>query len=181
VTDALTSVIGFSGLYGPNATGPNGDTWIYGMDMKWKWRPVNNFRGWPFLLWQTEIMRRDFTTDRFVDDSTPDEIITLPGRTLHDWGVYTQLLYGFQYGWVAGLRYEYAGGSGESTGGRKNDPFRANRHRVSPLLAWHPTEYSRIRLQYNFDHAAHLAGGKDAHSVWLGLEIMYGAHAAHTY
>jgi len=181
VTDALTGVIGFSGLYGPNATGPNGDTWIYGMDMKWRWRPSTNFRGWPFLLWQTEIMQRDFTADRFVDDSNPDEIIALPGRTLHDWGLYTQLLYGFQYGWAAGLRYEYAGGSGESGSGRKHDPFRSDRHRVSPLLAWHPTEYSRIRLQYNFDYASYLAGGKDAHSVWLGFEIMYGAHAAHTY
>jgi hypothetical protein len=26
VTDALTGVIGFSGVYGPNATGSNGDT-----------------------------------------------------------------------------------------------------------------------------------------------------------
>lgn len=181
VTDALTGGVGFSGLYGPNATGPNGDTWIYGMDMKWKWRPVNNFRGWPFFLWQTELMQRDFKADRFVDDSNPDETVTLPGRTLHDWGLYTQLLYGFQYGWAAGLRYEYAGGSGESINGRKNDPFRSDRYRVSPLLAWHPTEFSRIRLQYNFDYAKHLTGRKDAHSVWLGFEIMYGAHAAHTY
>ncbi|MBI3248519.1 MAG: hypothetical protein HYZ50_18610 [Deltaproteobacteria bacterium] len=181
VTDALTGVVGFSGLYGPNATGPNGDTWIYGADMKWRWRPANNFRGWPFFLWQTELMQRDFRADRFVDASNPEETVTLPGRTLHDWGLYSQLLYGFQYGWAAGLRYEYAGGSGESIDGRKNDPFRSDRHRVSPLLAWHPTEFSRIRLQYNFDYAKHLTGGKDAHSVWLGFEIMYGAHAAHTY
>jgi hypothetical protein len=181
VTDALTGIVGFSGLYGPNATGPDGDTWIYGMDMKWRWRPVNSFRGWPFFLWQTELMQRDFTADRFVDDSNPEETITLPRRTLHDWGLYTQLLYGFSYGWATGVRYEYAGGSGQSLMGRKNDPFRADRHRVSPLLAWHPTEFSRIRLQYNFDYAKYLTGGKDAHSVWLGFEIMYGAHAAHAY
>jgi len=181
VTDTLTGVVGFSGVYGPNATGLDGDTWIYGMDMKWKWRPANNFRGWPFLTWQTEIMQRDFRADRFVDDSNPDDIVTFPRTTLHDWGLYTQLLYGFRYGWAAGLRYEYAGGSGESVGGRKNDPFRSDRHRVSPLLAWQPTEFSRIRLQYNFDYASFLTDGKDAHSVWLGVEFMYGAHAAHTY
>lgn len=181
MTDTLTGVVGFSGLYGPNATGPHGDTWIYGMDMKWRWRPLNHFRGYPFLQWQTEIMQRDFTADRFVKSASPDATVTVPGRTLHDWGLYTQLLYGFSYGWATGLRYEYVGGSGQSVGGRKHDPFRADRHRVSPLLAWHPTEYSRIRLQYNFDYAKHLTGGKDAHSLWLGFEIMYGAHAAHVY
>ena len=97
-------MVGFSGLYGPNTTGPNGDTWIYGMDMKWRWRPVNNSRGWPFLLWQSEIMQRDFKADRFLDDGNPVEVINLPGRTLHDWGFYSQLLYGFHYGWAVGLR-----------------------------------------------------------------------------
>ncbi|MGH8006725.1 MAG: hypothetical protein ACREQ3_06920, partial [Candidatus Binatia bacterium] len=132
-SDALTALVGFSGLYGPNATGDDGDTWIYGLDMKWRWRPANNFRGWPFVVWQTEVMRRDFTADRFFDDSNPDDILTLPGRTLHDWGLYTQLLCGLRYGWAAGLRYEFAGGSGASIDGRKNDPFRADRQRVSPL------------------------------------------------
>jgi hypothetical protein len=181
LSNELTSVLGFSGLYGPNASGPKGDTWIYGLDMKWRWRPANNFRGWPFVLWQTEVMMRDFSADRFTDDSNPDEIITLPGRTLHDRGLYTQLLYGFRYRWAAGLRYEFAGGSGESVGGRRHDPFRADRHRVSPLLVWHPSEFSRLRLQYNYDQADHLRPGKQAHSVWLGLEFLYGAHPAHAY
>ena len=98
LSDSLTSVVGFSGLYGPNATGPNGDTWIYGMDMKWRWRPVNNFRGWPFLLWQSEVMQRDFKADRFFDDQNSDEVITLQGRTLHDWGFYLSFCMGFTMG-----------------------------------------------------------------------------------
>jgi outer membrane receptor protein involved in Fe transport len=126
-------------------------------------------------------MRRDFTADRFLDDSNPEEIITLPRRTLHDWGLYTQLLYGFRYGWAAGVRYEFAGGSGASIGGRKDDPFRADRHRVSPLLLWQPSEFTRIRLQYNFDHADHLDGDEIANAVWLGFEWLYGAHPAHEY
>jgi hypothetical protein len=181
--DDLGVVVGFSGLYGPDDTGPRGDTWIYGMDMKWRWRPANNFRGWPFVVWQTEIMQRDFKADRFIqsDEETPDEVVTLPGRTLHDWGLYTQFLYGFRYGWAAGIRYEYAGGSGLSIEGRKNDPFRSDRHRVSPLLAFHPSEFSRIRLQYNYDHANYLVDGKNAHSVWLSFQWLYGSHPPHEY
>jgi len=183
LSDTVTTKAGFSGLYGPNATGPDGDTWIYGADLKLTWRPTNNFRGWPFVLWQSEAMNRNYRADRFFDDGDSDNIIDLPRQTLRDWGFYTQLLYGFTYGWAAGLRYEYASGSGESVGpyaGREADPFRDDRHRVSPLLAWHPSEFSRIRLQYNYDRADHLERS-DAHSVWLGVEFLYGAHPAHKY
>ena len=182
VRDDLGVILGFSGLYGANDTGSRGDTWIYGMDMKWRWRPVNNFRGWPFLTWQTEIMQRDFRADRFIHVNEENgDVFTLPGRTLHDWGLYSQLLYGFHYGWAAGIRYEYAGGNGPSIGGRNNDPFRSDRHRFSPLLAFHPSEFTRIRLQYNFDHANYLTDGKDAHSVWLSFQWLYGSHPPHEY
>ncbi|HLB05195.1 MAG TPA: hypothetical protein VJL62_00595, partial [Thermodesulfobacteriota bacterium] len=116
----------------------------------------------------------------FFDDSDPADVIDLKKETLRDWGLYTQLLYGFHPGWAAGLRYEYATGSGDSVGGRDSDPFRDDRMRVSPLLSWMPSEFSRIRTQYNYDRADHL-DDKEAHSVWLGIEFMYGAHAAHAF
>ncbi|MCS6924846.1 MAG: hypothetical protein NZ578_02975 [Candidatus Binatia bacterium] len=180
--EELTTLVGLSGLYGPNATGRNGDTWIYGLAMKWRWRPVRNFRGWPFVTWQTEVMQRDFHADRFVliDDADGDAL-TFPGRTLHDWGLYTQGLFGFTYGWAAGVRYEYAGGSGQSIGGRRNDPFRTDRHRVSPLLVWQPTEFTRIRLQYNYDRTRFGNGSRNAHSVWLGFQWLLGTHPPHEY
>ncbi len=183
LSDTLGAKLGFSGLFGPNATGPDGDTRIYGADLKLRWRPTNNFRGWPFFLWQSEVMARDYTADRFFDDSSLDKTFNLPRETLRDWGLYTQTLYGFYYGWAAGLRYEYASGSGASVltfDGRDADPFRDDRHRISPLLVWHPSEFSRIRLQYNYDRADHLEH-TDAHSVWLGVEFLYGAHPAHKY
>lgn len=180
LTDELTAKFGASGLYGPNATGPKAETFIYGADLLVKWRPERNERGWPFLIWESEIMKRDYKAAAFFDDSDPANVIDLPSTTLRDWGLYTQLLYGFHPGWAAGVRYEYATGSGESEGGRGADPFRDNRHRISPMISWHPSEFSRLRLQYNFDRADHLEK-KDAHSVWLGVEFMYGAHPAHTY
>ena len=179
LTDDITGTFGLSGLYGPNATGDDADTWIYGLDMRWRWNPTGSFRGWPSLTWQTELMKRDFHADRFTGQTEDGDESSLYSRTLKDWGLYTQLLYGFKWGWAAGLRYEYAGGSGRSFGGRRNDPFRDNRHRFSPLLAWRPSEFSRIRLQYNFDDASHLDGS--AHSVWLGFEWLYGAHPAHNF
>lgn len=177
----VTTKFGFSGVMGSNNTGPNGSTRIYGADLKMKWRPSINERGWPFLIWQSEIMARDYKADRyFLDDGT--QVIDLPSETLRDWGLYTQLLYGFHPGWAAGLRYEFSGGSGESVrefSSRSQDPFRDDRHRVSPLLSWYITEFSRLRLQYNYDHAEHLS--EDAHSVWLGVEFLIGSHPAHKF
>jgi hypothetical protein len=184
LSQEITSKLGFSALFGPNASGPDGRTIIYGADLKMTWRPVNNFRGWPFLEWQTEVMRRDFKADAFVheeeENGDHEEVDDLPARTLHDWGLYSQLLYGFVHRWAAGVRIEYANGSGASVGGRHNDPFRDQRFRWSPLLIFHPTEFSRLRLQYNYDWADHLAGNS-AHTVWLGIEILYGSHPAHKY
>jgi hypothetical protein len=192
LSDEVTMKLGLSGLYGPNATGDDGETWIYGADLKLKWRPVTHFRGWPFLLMEAEIMKRKYKADTFFE---PISGISLPSATLKDWGFYAQLLYGFRKNWAAGIRGEYVSGSGNSvsvdflTGTvtpvkRNSDPFRNDRYRISPLLAWHPTEFSRFRLQYNYDHnSQRLPGfeGRNAHSVWLGAEIMLGAHAAHTY
>ncbi len=177
---AVSAQWGISGMTGPNATGPDGRTWLYGTDLVVKWRPVDNRRGWPFLKWESEWMARQYRAAAYSDADDPDDIIDLPRATLKDWGFYSQLLYGFRYQWAAGVRVEHATGSGESVGGRENDPYRDNRFRFSPLLLWQPSEFSRLRFQYNYDRADHLAAG-DAHSFWLGLEFLIGAHPAHQY
>jgi hypothetical protein len=179
--DETTAVWGLSGLYGPNDTSNGADTWIYGTDLKVRWRPRSNFRGWPFLLWQTEILGRSYDAAASTDPAGP----LLPKDTLEDFGGYTQILWGFRPGWAAGARYEYASASGDSTiddvlESHDDDPLRDERHRFSPLLVWHPTHFSRLRLQYNYDRARHL-DQDDAHTVWLGAEILYGEHGAHDY
>jgi hypothetical protein len=168
-----------------------------------KWRPEKNYQGWPFLLFEAEIMGRRFRADRsfFTPGNpgdpeadppiapTPD--VFIPGRVIRDWGFYAQLLWGFKPRWALGVRGEYASGGGNDISfdaatntaqlvPRSTDPFRDNRYRISPLLVFHPSEFSRLRLQYNHDWAAHLPG-RNADTVWVGAEILYGAHAAHKY
>jgi hypothetical protein len=212
-TDEVTTSLGFSMLHGPNATGRDGETWVYGTDLKVLWRPLNHFRGWPFLLWQSEAIKRDFTADWFIagaqmasestgggichgghchgggeEEPSGEEVEfpnNLPADILRDAGLYTQILWGFRWGWAAGLRYEFASGSGPSVSdgilvSRQTDPFRDDRHRISPLISYRPTEFSRIRLQYNYDNAEHLSGNS-AHSVWVGGEVLWGFHPAHRF
>jgi len=187
VSPEVTTVLGASAVFGPNATGSDGRTVIYGADLLVRWLPTVNFRGWPFLAWQTEIMSRDYKAASFSGEDTTGNPIVIPAATLVDWGLYTQLLYGFSHGWAAGLRGEFGTGSGNDVDAdgnpvsRETDPFRSNRFRISPLLIYHLTEFSRLRLQFNYDHADFLPGGPDAYSVWLGAEVFFGAHAAHKY
>lgn len=180
---AWTNVLGLSGLFGPNDTGSDSRTYIYGLDYRLKWLPTNNFRGYPFVLWQTEIMKRDFEAEAFVAEPGGND---LGSETLHDWGGYSQILWGFRLNWQLGFRLEYANGSGDSVDedgllvSHNTDPGRDQRWRLGPLLTWWPTHFSRLRLQYNYDRAKFLPSDY-AHTVWLGMEAFFGAHPAHTY
>jgi hypothetical protein len=175
LNDTQTLVAGLSGAFGPNNSGRHADTQIYGADLYWKWRPLNAQQGFPFVSWQTEaLLRRYDAASRTTPDDPPGTAVALPAETLTDWGFYTQLLYGFHLGWVAGLRAEFVSGD---TGAFSSDQ-RIDRTRVSPNLTYYPTEFSKLRVQYNYDHRQH-AG--DDHSAWLQLEFLLGAHAAHKF
>jgi YbdK family carboxylate-amine ligase len=54
MTDEQTLVAGASAAFGPNDTGANKRTEIYGVDLYWKWKPANAHAGFPFVSWQTE-------------------------------------------------------------------------------------------------------------------------------
>jgi hypothetical protein len=94
-----TIVWGLSGLYGPNDTSNTADTWVYGTDLKVRWRPKSNFRGWPFLLWQTEISDAPTTPQRRAAGRTD-----APERHARGLRRIQQVLWGFRPGWATGLR-----------------------------------------------------------------------------
>ncbi len=175
---------GVSALLGPNATGEDSDTLIYGADFVFLWRPASNDKGWPFFKVQGEWMARVFDAEAQVDDSVLGSPVDIPADTLKDNGGFLQALWGFQRGWSTGLRGEYATGSGDSyilatqTFSRDEDYDRADRVRVSPILVYQPSEFTRIRLQYNYDESDHLNTGGE-HSVWLTFQTLIGVHQPH--
>ncbi len=171
LTDTQTLLAGISGAFGSNETGPHSRTEVYGADLFWKWKSANAHEGFPFVSWQNEVLYR-----RFGAGADPSATPGLPSENLRDYGFYSQVLYGFKPHWVTGLRGEFA--SGNNGLFDANDPFRGNRYRVSPVLSWYPSEFSKIRLQYNYDQAE-LFG--TAHSIWLQLEFLLGAHGAHKF
>src|SRR5881398_1201444 len=165
---------GVSGAFGSNETGANSRTQIYGADLLYKWKSANAEGGFPFVKWQTEFMYRRFEAGRGVNESFP------VAETFHDWGLYSQVLWGFKKGWVAGIRGDYL----DMEDSKFTDDFeRQSRSRISANLTWYPTEFSKIRLQYNHDflYENFFLSDRDVDSVFLQFEFILGAHGAHKF
>ncbi|HVZ65302.1 MAG TPA: hypothetical protein VG936_12080 [Lacunisphaera sp.] len=169
LSDTQTLLAGVSGAFGPNDTGPHARTEVYGADLYWKWKPANATQGFPFLAWQSEALYRRF-------EAGEDVVAGLPAESLRDYGFYSQLVYGFKPRWIAGVRFDSVNGNAGAFD--PSDPFRGRRWRFSPDVTFLPSEFSKVRLQYNHDHGEQFG---DADSVWMQLEFGLGAHAAHKY
>jgi len=165
---------GVSGAFGSNETGANSRTQIYGADLLYKWKSATAEGGFPFVKWQTEFLYRRFEAGRGMNESFP------VAETFNDWGLYSQVLWGFKKGWVAGLRGDYY----DAEESRFTDDLdRQSRSRISANLTWYPTEFSKIRLQYNHDilDQTFFLSQRDVDSVFLQFEFILGAHGAHKF
>ena len=169
LTDQQTLVVGTSAGFGPNDTGPHSRTEIYGADVYWKWKSARAMEGFPFVSVQGEALYERYGAGE-------DVTAGLPAENLRDWGFYLQSLWGIKPRWVAGLRGEFV--TGNDGAYDAIDVFRGERTRLSPNMTWYPSEFSKIRLQYNYDHGQ-LFG--DEHSVWMQVEFLLGSHAAHKF
>jgi hypothetical protein len=172
LTATQTLLLGVSGAFGPNNSGPSARTSVYGADLYWKWKSATAGQGFPFFSLQSELLYRRY--DAAAREAIDQPTVTLPRETFGDRGAYTQVLWGIRPRIVAGLRAETASGDETSF----NAELRADRTRISPNVTLYPSEFSKVRLQYNFDHRKGI--GRD-HSLWLQFEFIMGAHAAHRF
>jgi hypothetical protein len=165
---------GISGAFGSNETGGNSRSQIYGADLLYKWKSANAEGGFPFVKWQTEFMYRRYEAGRGVKESFP------VAETFHDWGIYSQVLWGFKKGWVAGIRGDYYDAQDSKF---TDDIDRQSRSRISANLTWYPTEFSKIRLQYNHDFLdeTFFLADHEEDSVFLQFEFILGSHGAHKF
>jgi TolA-binding protein len=174
LSDTQTVLAGVSGAFGSNETGANSRTQIYGADLLYKWKSSHAEGGFPFVKWQTEFMYRRFQAGHGADDSFP------VAETFHDWGLYSQVLWGFKKGWVAGIRGDYVDMQDSMF---TDDLDRQSRWRLSANLTWYPTEFSKIRLQYNQDFLEEnfFLSARQVESIFLQWEFILGAHGAHKF
>ena len=172
LNNTQTLVLGASGAFGPNNAGEDTRTSILGADVYWKWKSARAHQGFPFVSFQSEYMTRRYNAD--LRPSIENPSVTLPSETLRDKGMYAQVLWGIRPLLVAGVRGEFADGDPSAV----LTENRNDRYRYSVNLTSYPTEFSKFRIQYNYDHRNGI--GVD-HSLWFQFEFLLGAHAAHKF
>ena len=97
-----------------------------------------------------------------------------------DYGAYAQLIYQFAPQWRVGARYDWlgAGDIPRALIGTTLDSANRDPTRMSAMLEYDHSEFSRIRVQYNYDRSRLF--GQD-HEFLLQYTATIGAHPAHSY
>ncbi len=158
--DAFSALWGVSGQFGPNDSGPDNRTEMFGTDLYLRFRPVASANRTALGLQLEGMMRRR----------------QVPGDLLVDYGAYGLVFWDIDPQWQVATRWDWATGL-------ENDPldeeWDADRHRVSIQGALRPSHFSRVRLQLGQDSM----GWRDRplYFAHLGIEVSAGAHAAHQF
>jgi len=155
-----------------------GDSDVLGLNAIYKWSPNGNYRD-RFVKLQFEYFKREDEGVVELEGSDPLEQTILDGS--QD-GWYLQGVWQFTRGWRAGLRYDAldSDNTGSDEGVLDEAGLLADGHdprRISVMAEWVPSEYSRIRLQYNKDDSYQVTDDQ----LFLQYTFSIGAHGAHTF
>jgi len=148
-----------------------GDSTIYAADLTVK----HYFDSYSFLTWQSEWMMRDMDGTKYVDNAGTIDSNDLEKKQA---GYYTQLVYAYDQNWRVGARYDSI---------YLNDvtaqDFPEDLKRYSAMVEYHPSEFSRIRLEYNRNDSLFNEDGErqNLDTVMLQFNIAIGAHGAHDF
>src|SRR5205085_5568053 len=77
-------LLGVSGAFGPNNSGPAARTSILGADVYWKWKSARAHQGFPFVSFQAEGMTRSY--DAAGRASVVNPFTTIAAEQLSDRG-----------------------------------------------------------------------------------------------
>jgi outer membrane receptor protein involved in Fe transport len=148
----------------------SGDSSLCGFEFTYKWKPSR----WKSFTLQSEYLWRH--QKGTLQDNSSGNSQTLE-RTQD--GFYLQAIY--QKGrWGFGTRYDILEPFNDKyklAGVQEN--FEAKPWKTSAMIEFNPSEFSKIRLQYNYDKSAR--NGKNNSEWFLQFITGIGAHAAHSF
>jgi hypothetical protein len=153
----------------------DGDSGLYIADARMVYAPTGN-NAEQELIFQGEYFIRD-------ENGTYNDMDAGTGNVAYDdsqSGWYAQSVYKFLPNWRTGVRFSqlYAGDvpaglAGSALDNEGHDPWTA-----SAMVDWTNSEFSRTRLQYNYEE---LANGQEDNQIILQYVMSLGAHGAHAY
>lgn len=150
-----------------------GDTKILGFEFTAK-HLLDSYR---YLQLQGEYIYRKTDGSKFAYNNAGN-LVTVPLEKKQG-GFYVQGIYKFDQRWRVGLRYDLINKNDVIVNG-KNQNLPDNLYRYSAMIDFLPSEFSRIRLQYNYDKSLFLGSErKTNHEIILQFNLAIGAHGAH--
>ena len=155
-----------------------GDSRIVGLNAIYKWAPGGNYLERNVKL-QFEYFDREDEGNLTLLNSSPLETSTLDSR--QD-GWYAQATWKLARSWRTGIRYDRldSDNKGSDPGVLDEAGLLSNGHRperASIMAEWVPSEYSRIRLQYNRDDSYQVSDDQ----IFLQYTFSIGSHGAHAF
>ncbi len=154
--------------YAPN-TELKGDTVLYGLEFTYKWKPSR----WRSFILQSEYLYRHQTG--YLTDTVA---LTTDSLNRDQDGFYVQALYQINR-WRIGGRFDrMAILKDEVVRAGQELKFSGQPYRATGAIEFNPTEFSRIRLQYNYDKSD---SSKENQEILLQFILAIGAHGAHAY
>lgn len=152
-----------------NTTGFDGFSRVLGADLTLKYFLTS----YTYLALQSEFMYRAISGNRYdANNITP--------VSKNQSGLYSQLTWRFHELWKTGIRYDLL---------LQNDIFEKNINMNNPgnlakysaMIEYDLTEFSRIRLQYNYDRSKHSDDIQSVNEIFLQLNMAIGSHGAHAF
>ena len=154
----------------------HGENTLYGVDMTYK----HYFSADHAITWQSEYMMRDMDGTKYVENAEGEW--TGIGFKKEQSGFYSELVYQHDANWRAGLRYSAISQNDITANGNAKD-IADDMYITTAMLEYNPTEFSRIRLQYDHNSALYTDEGEknNKHAVTLQFNYAIGAHGAHAF
>jgi len=157
----------------------SGDSKINALDLVYKWAPNGNPNKQNFKFQFEYFDRSEDGVVTMLNSGPPEEITTYDGNQN---GWYAQAIYQFIPNWRTGLRYDQLDSDNKGSdndvlaeAGLDNEGHTPKRY--STMLEWVPSEFSRVRLQFNHDKSYE----ETDNQVILQYTHSLGSHASHQY
>jgi hypothetical protein len=153
-----------------------GNSTLYGFEGVYKWKPSRD---------RSVIVQGEYLWRHQAGSLENTDLESTDRLTRSQDGMYVQSLY--QMGrWRVGARYDRLSLFTDTYRLASMDQSFKNPWRLTGALEFNPSEFSRIRLQYNYDRSGYTStglstGGRTNQEVYLQLILGIGAHAAHAY
>ncbi|MGQ9571545.1 MAG: hypothetical protein ACUVUQ_12080 [Thermodesulfovibrionales bacterium] len=151
-------------------------TIIYGFEATYKYI-IDSYR---YLSFEGEYISRIIDGDLLKMDENKDVSRFKLNKT--NSGTYSQLLFKFDSQWRTGIRVDYLFPAKIKIDGSKEEKAADRLYKISYMIEYYFTEFSRFRLQYNYDHSRYFEERLlPIQEFIFSLNFAVGPHGAHAF